>query len=482
MAGLARVWLALAGLVGGVLCSGFVASAVLVLLGVVVLVLAFRRRGPARGAALAGVAFALGAVNAQVRSPDRQPLVALARSVPSCTVAGRTLEDAGGLGLLAAIDTIECDGHARVDDPGAAFVEDLDVAPGRRFSAEGWLLPLGDDAFDRARSHAGASTSLRVTSGRDEGSLPGMHRLAGSVREGLAAAAAPLGAPGALLRGLAIGDTAGIDARAKELLRRSGLAHLLAVSGSNVAILLGVVALALRPAPLLTRVAVAAFALVFFVGVVGPDASVLRAAGMGSVALVALAAGRRTEPLHALGLALVAVVALRPGLVYSAGLHLSAAATLGIVLWAAPVAARFGGFPRWGAAALGGTVAAQLAVTPLLAGVFGSLPVAGLPANLLALPAVAPATVLGLAAGAAAPWSEAVAAGLARVAAPFAAWVLRVGEAFGEPGWASLSLPRSWGVALALPVVGLAVQRVAMLSRAPRSLDVDPPSRPREVP
>ncbi len=433
--------------------------------------LSLRRRGPSRGLAIAGIAFALGAVNAAVRSPERQPAAALAATIPSCDVTGRTLEDAGGLGTLAALDRAECSGHPAAVDAGAVFLDDFELQAGRRFAATGWLIPLGREPFDLARRRAGAAAALRVTGGDDLGPVPGMHELANRVREGLARAVTDLGAPGQLLRGLTIGDTSGIDERTEEALRRSGLAHLLAVSGSNVAILLGTVAFAARNASLRMRVGFCGVALGGFVAVVGPDASVLRAAGMGVVALIAIAFGRRAEPLHALGLALLAVVALRPGIVYSAGLHLSVAATLGIVLWARPLYDRLGRLPRPLAAALGATVAAQVAVVPLLVGIFGQLPVAGLPANLLAIPAVAPATVLGLAAGAVAPWLEGTGGLLARAAAPFSAWILRAGQALGEPAWASLSLPRAWGGILAVPIMAAAVHALrGSLSRPPRNL------------
>lgn len=479
MGGLARVWLALAGLVAGVLCAGDLRGPAVALTAAAGAASSLRRRGPGRALGLALCAFAFGASNASIRSPERQPLAALARTVPSCEVYGRTLEEAGGLGLLAAVDSIECTGHPPVADPGAAFVDDFDLAPGRRFSARGWLLPFGGEPFDRARSHAGAAASFRAVVGVDGGPLPGLHALSGRVRAELAAVTAPLGTPGALLRGLTIGDTSGIDATTEQTLRNSGLAHLLAVSGSNVALLLGAVALALRRAPLVGRVSACGAALLLFVAVVGPDASVLRAAGMGVVALVAIAAGRRAEPLHALGLALIVVVALRPGIVHSAGLHLSVAATLGIVLWASPIAARLGRLPRPVAIVAGATAAAQVAVTPLLAGVFGSVPLGGMPSNLLAVPAVAPATILGLAAGVVAPWWEAAGAAAARAAAPFAAWVLRVGEGFGGPQWAP-PVPRSWGAALAVPVVAAAVHRLVKLSRAPRKLGEDTKPRPLE--
>ncbi len=467
MGGLARVWLALAGLVGGVLSSG--AAPLAVWTGIATAILSLRRRGPWRGVAIVGVAFALGAVDAAVRSPARQQAAALATKVPWCDATGRTLEDAGGLGTLASLDRIECRDHPVVDDAGAVFLDDIELGAGRRFSASGWLIPLGTEPFDRSRERAGAAAVLRVTRGADLGPVPGMHELANRVREGLEDATADLGAPGQLLRGLAIGDTSDIDESTEAALRRSGLAHLLAVSGSNVAILLGAVAFTARNASLRTRVGLCAAALTAFVAVVGPDASVLRAAGMGVVALIAVAFGRRAEPLHALGLALLAVVALRPGIVYSAGLHLSVAATLGIVLWARPLYDRLDRAPRPLAAALGATLAAQVAVAPLLVGIFGQLPLAGLPANLLAIPAVPPATVLGLAAGATAPWFAGAGDLLAGIAAPFSAWILGVGEILGEPAWASLSLPRSWGGALAVPVAAAAVHAL-------RGLLVHPPS------
>ncbi|HEX2296626.1 MAG TPA: ComEC/Rec2 family competence protein [Actinomycetota bacterium] len=479
MGGLARVWLCLAGLVTGV-CSTRVRPGAVVLVAAAGIALALRRRGLARPVGLVALSFAAGAVAAAVRAPEGQPVAALARTIPSCRVAGRTLEEAGGLGLLAAVDAAGCRGRPPVADAGVVFVDDLELEPGRRFTAEGWLIPLGDEPFERARARAGAGAAFRAVTGRDEGPLPGLHSFAGRVREGLAAAAAPLGRAGGLLRGLTIGDTSGIDPATEDALRRSGLAHLLAVSGSNVALLLGAVAFALRTVPLVAKVAACAAALVLFVAVVGPDASVLRAAGMGVVALVALATGRRPEPLHALGLALVAVVALRPGIVFSTGLHLSVAATLGIVLWTGPVSAHLRRLPRAVATPFAATVAAQAAVTPLLAGVFGTIPFGGLPANLLALPAVAPATMLGLLAGAVSPWSEPAAAALARAAAPFAAWVLWIGGAFGGPGWAP-PVPRALGAWLAAPVVVAAAWALVHMWRPPRKLTGDGPLGRREV-
>jgi competence protein ComEC len=422
------------------------------------------------------VCFGLGALNASVRSVERLPAASLAESVPACRVLGRTLEEPGGLGVLAALDRADCGDRGVVTDAGAVFLDDVAVGPGRRFVAEGWLVPLGDELFDVARRRAGAAAAFAARGASDLGPATRAHALSTHVRDRLAEAVAHLGRPGQLLRGLTIGDTGGIDPHTEEDLRRSGLAHLLAVSGSNVAILLGTIALVLRRASFATRVAACALALVAFVAVVGPDASVLRAAGMGVVALTALVYGRRTEPLHALGLALAAVVALRPGIVYSTGLHLSAAATAGIVLWTRPITRRLGRLPKHASVAVAATIAAQAAVAPLLVGVFGQLPVAGVVANVLALPAVAPATVLGLAAAAAGAVADAPALLLASAAAPFAGWILGVGERLGEPAWASPAVSPRWGIFLAAPVLIAAIAAVpGALRPHARNLDADAP-------
>ena len=459
------MWIALTGLVAGILSAGislvFVAA-----VGSAGVIACFPRRGPWRALGLVTVCFALGAGNALLRSPEQQPAAALAESVPSCEVVGRTLEEAGGLGLLAAADALECNGR-RIFEGGVVFLDDVRMGAGRRFEARGWLLPLGDGSFDSARRRAGAAAAFHATSAGDAGPASPAHALAHRTREGLEDATEALGAPGALLRGLTIGDTSGLDTTTTEALRRSGLAHLLAVSGSNVAILLGAIALTLRRAAFVVRLGACATGLAAFVLVVGPDASVLRAAAMGVVALSALAGGRSTHPLHALGLGLAGVVALRPGIVHSTGLHLSAVATLGIVLWTRPLRRRMRRVPDVLALPLAATMAAQAAVAPLLVAVFGQLPIAGLPANLLALPAVAPATVLGLAAAAAGTVHAGAAGALARLAGPFAWWVLAVGERFGEPPWASLPISPRWGIFLALPLVVLAAGAVRGALSAP---------------
>jgi competence protein ComEC len=128
------------------------------------------------------------------------------------------------------------------------------------------------------------------------------------------------------------------------------------------------------------------------------EPSVLRATAMAAVAAAGMATGRPSSSRRALGLGVAAVVLVDPLLATSLGFQLSALATTGIILLAAPIERAFPG-PRLVTAPLSITAAAQLAVAPLLVATFGPLPVASLPANLLAGPAAGPIMVWGLTAG-----------------------------------------------------------------------------------
>jgi len=110
------------------------------------------------------------------------------------------------------------------------------------------------------------------------------------------------------------------------------------------------------------------------------------------------------------------------------------------------------------ALALGATLGAQFAVAPIVVVVFGEASLIAPLANVLAFPAVAPATVLGLAAGTVGAASVPLGMAVAYVAAPFARWILVVGNALGEPRWASIEVGHSWGWVLAVPVLATAVR------------------------
>jgi competence protein ComEC len=399
------------------------------------------------------LALVAGAASVSLATPAQNGLAKLAPLVPRCVATGEVLEARSGLGTFGSVETISCDGRAA--PPGVVVFEGGQAFPGSPFTIEGFLVPLGRSDFDRARERAGAVAA--ITGRAETGRPPGAFRsLAFSLRNSLVDAAAELPArEGALLAGLTIGDTSRVAPADEQAYRDSGLAHLVAVSGSNIAIVAGAVLLLLTRAALYVRLLAAALTLFVYVTIVGPDASVLRAAAMGLFALLALAAGRRHEALSALAYALAALLLVRPEMIHSLGLQLSAAATAGLALWSGPLAARLGRLPSVVGFTMAATVAAQFAVAPLLIHHFGALSLVGVLANLLALPAVGPATVLGLAGGVAGAVWEPLGDLCAQAALPFVWWIVRVADVAAAPGWAAVEVPPVVGLVLA-PVAGAA--------------------------
>ena len=192
---------------------------------------------------------------------------------------------------------------------------------------------------------------------------------------------------------------------------RAGLAHLTAVSGSNTSLVVAIAMAAVAGLGLGWRVRVVTCLAVLsaYVMLVRPQPSVLRAAAMGVVALVALSAGgRRRGPPALLASALVLLLVL-PQFALSLGFALSFAATAGLLVVGPPIADRLGRWPisSWMPeplrAALAVAAAAHLATLPLAILMGNGASLVALPANVLVTPLVPFATVLGLAAALVAP-------------------------------------------------------------------------------
>jgi len=197
---------------------------------------------------------------------------------------------------------------------------------------------------------------------------------------------------------MVLGQDELVDPTTKDDFRASGLAHLLAVSGQNV-MLLAALALPLLAAAGMApagRVAVTVALIALYVPLAGAGPSLQRAGVMGAASLVALAAARPASRWYALLLAACTTLAVNPRAIADPGWQLSFAAVAGILLLAPPVRDALGGLPRPLAEGVAITVAATVATAPLLAHHFGTLSLAGLPANVLALPLVAPIMWLGL--------------------------------------------------------------------------------------
>jgi competence protein ComEC len=288
----------------------------------------------------------------------------------------------------------------------------------------------------------------------------------------------------ALARGLLLGGTSGMPPDLVESFRRSGMTHVVAVSGYNVAL---VVAALLPLAGAIGRgrgASVAAAAVVLFVVLVGAPASAVRAGLMGCVALLARHAGRPADPLAALAAAVFAMTLLDPDLIGDLGFRLSALATLALVTLYPWVRARLGGTdeappaPRGRAAAgaardvLAATLAVELLTLPIVALELGRVALLSPLANLLALPAVPVAMATSLALLLAAPLPVALAAPIGWVAWAPLAWIIAVVELCASPPWAALPLGRlpdglAWGYYAAALLVVLSLHARGYRHAAP---------------
>jgi competence protein ComEC len=289
------------------------------------------------------------------------------------------------------------------------------VQPGEGMEGAGTLHAVdpregGFAEYLRDRGLAGTVSVDRIeASGRPAGPVL---RLANAARDALRQgvhASLPSREAGLLL-GLAIGDTSAMHPEVEEDFRASGLGHLLAVSGANVAMFLApLLALAAgMRASWATRLLVGLAGVVFFALLTRWEPSVLRASAMAGLALAGAFAGRPRSSAPLLGGAVLLLLIGDPWLARSVGFQLSVAATAGIVALAGPLAARLWWLPRPVALATAATLGAQAAVTPLLLVRFGVVPTATLFANLLAFPAVPPSLFGGLmAAGVAHLWQPA---------------------------------------------------------------------------
>lgn len=260
-----------------------------------------------------------------------------------------------------------------------------DRLAGEQVHLRGTVRPVSrSDQRSLDRHVVGRITVAEVVSGRGAAPL-----LAGTneIRRWLASGAESLSrADQALFLGMVIGDDRDQTAATADDFRAAGLGHLLVVSGQNVAFVLAIampVAGRLRPAG---RAVVLFAVLGAFATLTRFEPSVLRAVAMAGVGIGSTALGRPVEGRRGLSLALAGLLLVDPFLIRVVAFQLSASATAGIVWLSAPLGERLPG-PGWLTVPFATTVSAQLAVAPVLVGIFGPMPLAALPANVLAGPA-----------------------------------------------------------------------------------------------
>lgn len=293
-----------------------------------------------------------------------------------------------------------------------------------------------------------------------------------AIRETVARQSAALPADAAaLLPGVTIGDTRAVPDDLRDALRVAGLTHLTAVSGAHFA-LVGALVLAAAGALGVPRrgQAVAVLAVgAALVLLVGASPSVVRAAGMGVVAVAGLLVGRPSRSPAALAAAVVALLVMDPWQARELGFVLSVVATAGLVLLGVPLAERWRDvLPHPVATALAAPVAAQLVCAPVLLLLDPDVAALAVPANLLAAPAVAPATVVGLAGALVGTLCPPLGHVAAAVAGAACWWIGAVARAVAAlPGAQVAWLPGAVG-ALLLAGAGAALARLAWPGRTAR--------------
>jgi len=246
----------------------------------------------------------------------------------------------------------------------------------------------------------------------------------------------------ALALGITDGDVSGLSTDMTSLFKSLSLTHLTAVSGANCAILIGVLILLAKRIGLgrSARTIICCLALAGYLVLVGDQPSVIRAAVMATVTMLAANSGSVSRSTHLLALAVIAVLIINPSYSISLGFALSVFATAGVVLLAPRIGPYLGRWlPEWLAGSVAIAIAAQLCCFPLLVGLQSRPSSASLLANLLAEPAVAPITILGLLAAVLAllPF------GLGALSAGFLFWVASLPAAFiiGEAQWLGNTFP-----------------------------------------
>ena len=450
-----------------------------------------RRSAPALVVALAVAGLVLAATAARCAARYRPPLPGWAADRAVAELRAHVVDDPhpvsggrfGGPPQVALrVEAERVTGRGREVATGAPLLllgtgAWAGVSAGQSVVAVGRLAPAepGDDVV-----------ALLTALGPPREVIPGSWpwQVTDRLRAGLRRACEGLGPDaGGLLPSLVVGDTSRLPERLRTDLQTAGLTHVTAVSRANVAIAAGAalwLATALG-AGRRARVALTAAVLVGFVVVARPQPSVLRAAAMGGVAPVGLVAGRTSRGVPVLAAAGVVLLVVDPWLSRSAGFMLSCLATGGLLLLA-PLWARSlrRVLPEPLAMGLAVPAAAQAACGPVLVLLQPSVSLVSVPANLLAEPAVAPATVLGLLAAALAPVSPPAAHAVAWLGALATGWICEVAHPSAAAPFAAVPWPPGGAGALLLTLLTgvVVVATTGAVRRRGRDDGPGPPTPP----
>jgi competence protein ComEC len=275
-----------------------------------------------------------------------------------------------------------------------AFEARLEPPPRDGSGFAEFLVSGGFQATTRPRSFRLASAPAGLP-----GTVQALRRLADD------ALARALPEPEAgLASGIVVGRRDRVSSDVADDFTTTGLSHVVAISGWNIALVGAVVGTIVGAVgmPRRGRTVTIVASVVLYTLLAGGGASVVRAAVMGGVALVARETGRPGTAASALGLAIVGLLLVDPAMATDIGFQLSVAATAGLLAWCEPITGRLtarlgsGRGQRWLAESLGVSLAAQAATLPIVLYHFGRLSLISPLANVLIAPLVAPAMLVGV--------------------------------------------------------------------------------------
>lgn len=324
------------------------------------------------------------------------------------------------------------------------------LLPGQRISITGTILPTDERRVAAMVIATGPISALAPPSR--------WARWLDSMRVGLRTASGD-GAAGELIPGMVIGDTSQQSDQLKNDMQRAGLAHLVAVSGANFAIVsafvLWLMQFIFRRIPL--RLIATACSLAAFIALVRPSPSVLRAAAMAAVMLIALASKQAKDSLPALGFAIAAVIAIDPWQSRDPGFALSVLATAGLLLLAPPLTLSMERWlPEKVAIIVAIPIAALLLCLPVIVAISGYISILSIIANIAAAPLVAPITIVGFIAAVLSPLSPEAAHLLVTLIRPFATAITSIAQWNAQ--WPVLTLSQGLaGFITALAITALLI-------------------------
>ena len=269
------------------------------------------------------------------------------------------------------------------------------VSAGQYLTVSGEISPLASDRYVRVRwQHVVCEFEAEWLGDLTDGSA--MSRASNRVRQLVTDVGNVIGGDrGALFRGLVIGDDRDQPVEMLQRFRSGGLSHLTAVSGQNVALILGVATPLIRKLAPRAQVVSTLLIIGWFVLITRSEPSILRAGVMAAIAVIASSRGRRVEPVRVLSIAVIGLMMVDPLLSASVGFHLSVGATFGVIS-IGPLVTSILPLPKVISIPIGVTLGAQVGVLIPALAVFQRAPLVSLPANLLAVPVAGIVMTVGL--------------------------------------------------------------------------------------